>query len=290
MSVAIAAEPVLNVAGFAVTNSVVNGVLAVVFFSAVAVALNARQLQAVPRGLQNFAEMVLEGMLGFMDQVTHDRAKSRRFLPIVGTLFLYILLSNWLGLLPGVGSIGITANLHGHEEFLPLFRPVTSDLNATVVMAVFSVLVSHVIGAASVGVLRYGNKFVKLGDLWHALVGFTKKPFGQAVVGLFTAIVELGVGLIEIVSEVAKMISLSLRLFGNVFAGEVLLSVIAGLVAWGVPLPFMAMELIVGVVQALVFSTLVLVYLVIAVEKPHGAHDEADAHEAKPGHGAPAHA
>ncbi len=274
MSIPIAAEPVLNIAGFAVTNSVLNGFVAIIFFGLVAFFLNRRKLSVIPKGLHNFTEMILEGMLGFMDQVTSDRAKSRKFLPIVGSLFLYILFSNWLGLFPGVGSIGINTVHHGEPVFLPLFRPVTSDLNATIAMALFSVVISHIIGAVAVGFFRYANKFIKLGDLWQALVGFTKKSFGQAIIGLFVAVIEIGVGLIEVISEIAKVISLSLRLFGNVFAGEVLLSVIGGLIAYGLPLPFMALELMVGVVQAIVFSTLVLVYLTLAIEKPHGAHDD----------------
>jgi F-type H+-transporting ATPase subunit a len=285
--VPIAAEPVATIAGFAITNSVVNGLLAVAFFSLVALALGTRRLAMVPKGLQNFAELLLEEMLGFMDRVTGSRATSRKFLPIVGTLFLYILFSNWVGLVPGVGSLGINAVVHGEKEFLPLFRPVTSDLNATLAMALFSVVISHIIGAVSVGFFRYANKFIKLGDLWHALVGFTKKPIGQAIIGLFVAIIEIGVGVIEVISEVAKIISLSLRLFGNVFAGEVLLTVISGLVAYGLPLPFMALELMVGIVQAIVFSTLVLVYLSLAVTKPHG-HDDGEQH-AKAAH-EPAHA
>ena len=145
-------------------------------------------------------------------------------------------------------------------------------------MALFSVVVSHLIGFFALGFWKYGNKFIKLGDLWQALKAFGSKPIDEAAVGLFVGVVEFFVGLLEIVSEIAKVISLSLRLFGNIYAGEVLLSVIASLTGklppFLLPLPFIAMELL----QAMVFAILTLVYLTSAIEKPHGEHDEAHDH------------
>ena len=258
------AEPILHIGSFPVTNAYINSTLAVVFFIIMGFILR-NKTALVPKGIQNFAEGVLEFILGYMDQVTHDRKKSLRFLPIVGGLFLFILVSNWMGLIPGTGSIGRWLIMHGELELVPLFRPANADLNMTLAMAVFSVAASHILGIAAIGFFRYANKFIKIGDLIHGV--------RKGGMGIFVALIEFMIGLIEITSEVAKMVSLSLRLFGNIFAGEVLLTVLAGLIAYFVPLPFMLLEILVGLIQAVVFSMLTLVYLTIATT-PIVSHDE----------------
>lgn len=263
----LAAEPLAHIGSFAITNSYVNSVLTVLGFVIVGYlikkAVGASTRDHAPKGLHNFGESVLELMLSYIDRVTHDRKKSLAFLPIVGSLFLFILVSNWIGLLPGTGSIGF---FHA-SEFIPLFRPANTDLNMTLAMAVLAVVSSHILGIAAIGFFKYANKFVKLGDLYHALISLSP-------VKILTAGIEFFVGFIEIFSEVAKMVSLSLRLFGNVFAGEVLLTVLASLISIGVPLPFMALELLVGLIQAMVFSLLTLVYLTVATAELHGHSEE----------------
>lgn len=258
------AEPIFQIGTFPVTNAVINSSIAVLLFIIVGFLLRKRTAM-IPTGFQNFAEAVLEFILGYIDQVTKDRKKSLKFLPIVGGLFLFILVSNWMGLIPGTGSIGRWLVIHGELELVPLFRPATSDLNMTLAMAVFAVVTSHVLGIITIGFFKYANKFVKLGDLYHSM--------RKGGISIMVAVFEFGVGLIEIFSEIAKMVSLSLRLFGNVFAGEVLLTVTAGLIAYFVPLPFMFLELLVGLIQAIVFSMLTLVYLTMATaELPEEAH------------------
>ncbi|MDZ4243961.1 MAG: FoF1 ATP synthase subunit a, partial [Candidatus Doudnabacteria bacterium] len=185
-----------------------------------------------------------------------DRRKSIKFLPIVGSLFFFILISNWIGIFPGIGSIGRYLPIHGEIELVPLFRPANTDLNMTLAMAILGIGATHIFGILAIGFWKYANKFVKLGDIWRS--------FRKGGMSIFVAFVEFGVGLIEIFSEVAKVVSLSLRLFGNVFAGEVLLTVMASLIAFIIPLPFIFLEILVGFIQALVFSMLVLVFLSIA--------------------------
>lgn len=270
MAVPVAAEKLFSLGPLPVTNSVLTGWIAVGLFVAFATALSRRRAH-VPSGIQNAAEVVIERMLAFMDQVTRDRARSRKFLPIVGALFPFILLSNWMGLLPGVGTVGIREGTH----LVPLFRPATSDLNMTLAMGVSAVVISHLAGILTIGFFKYWNKFIQVGGIWRAVARFGKIPAGAFAIGLFAALVEFMVGLIELVSEAAKMVSLSLRLFGNVFAGEVLLHVLSSIFAFVMPTPFLFLEVVVGAVQALVFSTLTLVYLTIATEPPHG-----DAHAA----------
>ncbi len=264
----LAAEPIFHLGSFSITNTYINSLLTVVGFVIFGYVIKVATVKfagKAPKGVLNFFESILEVLLDYFDRVTRDRKKSLRFLPLVGTLFFFILISNWIGLLPGIGSIGVW-QVHGGElELIPLFRPANTDLNMTLAMAVLVVIVSHVIGIVAIGFFKYANKFVKLGDLYHAF----RRP---TPVRIMTAVIEFFVGLLEIVSEVAKMVSLSLRLFGNVFAGEVLLTVMAALVAFVVPLPFMALELLVGIVQATVFSMLTLVYLTIATTEVH-EHD-----------------
>jgi F-type H+-transporting ATPase subunit a len=258
------AEPIFHIGSFPVTNSYINSTLAVLFFVVAGFILR-KKTAAIPKGLQNFAESVLEFILDYVDRVTHDRKKSLRFLPIVGGLFLFILFSNWIGLLPGTGSIGRWISLHGHTELAPILRPANADLNMTLAMAVFAVVFSHFFGIITIGFFRYANKFIKLGDI--------VRSFKKGGISIMVAFFEFAVGIIEIFSEVAKMVSLSLRLFGNIFAGEVLLTVIGGLIAYFVPLPFMFLELLVGLIQAVVFSMLTLVYLTMATaEIPEHAH------------------
>ncbi len=270
----LSAETITTIGHFPVTNSYINSFLTMIGFVVFAYIINKAvkkyyHAEKAPQGILNFFETILEALFGYFDQVTGSRAKTIRFLPIVGTLFFFILVSNWLGLLPGIGSIGIYQLHHGEVELIPIFRGANADLNMTLAMAVMAVIASHVLGIVTIGFFKYANKFIKLGDIWHAVK--SAKP-----VNILIAIVEFFVGLIELFSEVAKMVSLSLRLFGNVFAGEVLLTVMASLVAFLVPLPFIALELLVGLIQATVFAMLTLVYLTIATTAvpEHGAHSE----------------
>src|SRR3989344_5463259 len=244
------AEPIFYIQSFPVTNAYINSTIAVVLFL-IAGFLLRKKTAMIPRGFQNFSEAVIEFMLSYIDQVTHDRKKSLKFFPVVGGLFLFILVSNWLGLIPGTGSIG-------------------RYLIMTVAMAVFAVVLSHILGVATIGFFKYANKFIKLGDLY--------KSFGKGGISIMTAVIEFFVGFLEIISEVAKLVSLSFRLFGNIFAGEVLLTVLAGLIAYFLPLPFMFLELLVGLIQALVFSMLTLVYLTIATTPVVSHEEHAEAH------------
>ena len=259
----LAAETIFNIGPLPITNTYINSTLVLILFLIVGFVLRKRSRE-IPDKIQNFAESILEFAMGYVDQVTHDRKKSLKFLPIVGSLFFFILISNWLGIFPGIGSIGRWLSVHGEAELVPIFRPANTDLNTTLAMAVLGVAISHVFGIIAIGFWKYANKFVKLGDIWQS--------FRKGGMSIMVAFIEFGVGFIEIISEVAKIVSLSLRLFGNVFAGEVLLTVMASLLAFVVPLPFIGLEILVGFIQALVFAMLVLVYLSVATTEVEPAH------------------
>lgn len=268
----LAAEVMFKIGSFNVTNSYINSTITVFLFGIFAFFLNRSirhyyRKDIAPKGLLNFFESIMEVLLGYFDQVTGSREKTIKFLPVVGSLFFFILISNWMGLMPGTGSIGIWQMHHGEMLLVPLLRPANTDLNTTAAMAVLAVVSSHVFGVMAIGFFKYANKFIKLGDIYMAVKSLNP-------VKILVAIIELFVGFIEIFSEIAKMVSLSLRLYGNIFAGEVLLTVIASLIAgygaFAIPIPFMALEFIVGIIQAIVFCMLTLVYLNIATQAPHG--------------------
>ena len=252
------AEPVFHLGNFTVTNSLLNSWLVVLIVIIISWFLK-NTIKKIPKGLQNAMEMIIESALNLCDSVTGSREKTLKFFPIVFALFVFILLNNWLGLLPGIGSIGYYALEQGHKVFVPFFRGATADLNTTLALALFSVIGANIIGVIMVGAWTYLNKFINI----KAFLEIPKKIIKDPTIIIVNPI-KAFVSLVEIISEIAKVASLSFRLFGNIFAGEVLLSSMAALFAFFVPIPFMFLELIIGIVQALIFAVLTLVYMTIA--------------------------
>jgi len=261
----VVAETIFHIGNMPITNSMINTWVAAIILITIAFLIK-RNVREVPKGLQNIAESIIEIMFKYGDQVTGSREKTRKFLPLAGTLFIFILLSNWMGLLPGVGSIGVWQEHSGELALVPLFRPATSDINMTIAMSVIGVMVANVMGIFAIGFFKHLGKFINFGGVVR---GLKRKGIKDKLIYTFVGIIDIGVGLIETVSEAAKVVSLSFRLFGNIFAGEVLLGVMLGLFAYVLPLPFMFLEIIVGIVQALVFAMLVLVYAAMATTEPH---------------------
>lgn len=202
-----------------------------------------KKMSMVPTGFQNVAEMAVEFIYNLVQSVENNERKARIFFPIVATFFLYIILSNYAGLLPGVSTIGF----YDHGHLVPMFRSPMSDLNTTLSLALFSVVTAHFLSVKETG--------------WS---GYLSHWFSLNPILLF-------VGLLELVSEVTKVVSLSFRLFGNIFAGETVLEVMGhSFSTFIVPLPFLGLELIVGFAQALVFAMLTLASLVLLTME-HGS-------------------
>ena len=255
------AEPVFNFHNFSITNSLLNTWLVVIIVLIFGLFIKSR-IKLVPRGIQNAAEAVVEMLLGVFDSVTDSRQKTLKYFPFVLSFLVFILLNNWLGLLPGVGSIGQVASEHGEKIFIPFFRGGTADLNTTLALAIVGVVASHIFSVAALGFWKYFNKFINLqalleipGKIWHEPTIIVVNP------------IKVFVGLIEVVGEFAKVASLSFRLFGNIFAGEVLLASMSALLAFGLPIPFMFLEIIIGLVQAFIFSILILAYVTMNTAK-----------------------
>jgi F-type H+-transporting ATPase subunit a len=273
------AEKIFSIGDFSVTNSLLTSWVAVVILVIFGLLLRFKMKQ-IPGKIQNAFEVVLDGAFGMCDQVTGERKISEKVLPIALTIFFFVLVNNWLGIIPGVGTIGNLVNENGHTVLVPYLRGGTADVNTTLALALMSVIGANLFGIISIGVWKTFNKFVNL----KALGGiFTKVRKDPTV--LIVAPVTFFVGLIEMVGEIAKVLSLSFRLFGNVFAGEVLLASMAALVAYAIPIPFLFLEVLVGFIQALIFAMLTLVYFTIASQD----HDHEEDHEKSHVHTEKAH-
>jgi F-type H+-transporting ATPase subunit a len=249
------------VAGFEITNSLATSWLAVILILILSLVVKLK-LSKIPGIFQNACEVIIEKFLEVFDSVTGSREKSAKFFPFIFAFFVYILLNNWLGIIPGVGSIGGVAGEEGHKVFVPLLRGGTADLNTTLSLAVIGVVASHIFGVIAVGAWHHLNKFINI----KALLEIPKKIKQDPTV-LIVNPIHVFVGIIEIIGELAKVASLSFRLFGNVFAGEVLLASMSAILAFGLPLPFLILEVFVGLIQAFIFAILVLSYLSLHTTK-----------------------
>ena len=252
------AEPLFELGPLTVTNSLFTSWIALFILLVIGLAFRS-QLGTVPKKLQNVVEMVMEKFLEIFDAITGSRERSIKLAPFVMSFFALILINNWLGLIPGVGSIGQIVMHEGHRTFIPYLRGGTADLNTTLALASIAVVASHIFGVIAVGAWTYLNKFINI----KAFTEIPKKFLKDPTIIIINPI-KAFVGLIEIIGEVAKIASLSFRLFGNIFAGEVLLASMAAIIAFAVPIPFMFLEIIVGLIQALIFAILVLIYVSIS--------------------------
>lgn len=236
LHVSISAEPIFHLGNIEVTNSMLTGVAVSLFLAGFAYWFSKKvQEKKPPKGIQNIVEMVIEALYNLMISIAGEK-KARAFFPVIATLFLYILFSNWIELLPGVGTIGLLSQHGGEETFAPFVRPPTADLNATLGLALFSVIGSQVVGF----------KYLKS--------EYLKRFFN------FTNPMKFVLGLLELTSEISRIISFAFRLFGNIFAGEVLLAVSLTLLPFLAPIPFLGLEIFVGAIQAMVFAVLTLVF------------------------------
>jgi F-type H+-transporting ATPase subunit a len=248
MHISLAAETLFHLGGMPITNSLLTSVIVVMvmIIAGIAVGINYKKL---PSGLQHLFEMAYEAFDDLAVGIIGEKGK--KYVPLVVTFFLYIITSNWLSLLPGVGSIGLNLIEHGEKVFVPLFRGGNADLNTTLALAIVSVVATQIYGIKVSGLAGHLHHF--------------KNP-------------------LEIISEFSKILSFGFRLFGNVFAGEVLLTAGASMmvlvtgnnrVLYGIPggliqIPFLCLELFVGFIQAFIFAVLTLSFISIYVqEKNH---------------------
>lgn len=237
LHISISAEPIFYLGRFGFTSSMLVSLLATLFLSGVAYFFHKKQKSDSKMVL--FIRTIVESLYSFAQTIAPHGANN--FFPLFASIFFFVIIASWAGLLPGVETIFVN---NGHE-LVPLLRGGTADLNITLGTAIVAVFMVQVFGYKQLGI-GYFKKFINFSNPINFFVGF-----------------------LELVSELAKIMSFSFRLFGNIFAGEVLLAVIAFLLPVFGPLPFIGLEIFVGFIQALVFATLTLVFANIATTGEH---------------------
>ncbi|MBU0619358.1 F0F1 ATP synthase subunit A [Patescibacteria group bacterium] len=250
LHISVAAEPLFHLGPLVVSNSMIVSWIVVALFALFAFWYDKQTKKKNPGRAKIFTDTALEGLYNFFKSIAGE--KGAQFFPLLGTFFLFILLANWLGLLPGVGTVGMYEETASGQIFIPFFRGATADLNMTLALGLISVVAAQIYSIKYLGFKAHVQKYISPNPL------------------------NLFIGILELVSEISRVISFSFRLFGNIFAGEVLLTVMLSLLPFIAPLPFLLLEIFVGLIQALVFTMLSLVFMSIATTSHGGENHTAD--------------
>lgn len=248
LHISVAAESLFKIGSFNLSNSFFVSLLVSAFLIVFSCWFKIGTKKTRKSGLYLLTFSFLAGLLGFFEKVAGKKAK--QFFPLLASFFVFIAFSNWTGLLPGMGTIGFWQKEQGTKIFVPFLRGPTADINTTLALAIFSVAATQFFGMRNLGFAGYIKKYINLSNPLNFFVG-----------------------LLEIVSELAKIMSFSFRLFGNIFAGEVLLMVMGAILPFLAPLPFLGLELFVGFIQALVFTMLSLVFMSVAITTHNNSHN-----------------
>lgn len=244
-------EIIAHAGGFPITNTLLTTLIVDAVIIWLVLLLN-KKIRLVPSGIQSATEPVFLYLYDLTEQVAGS--KVRTIFPWFASFFFFIVIANIVGLMPGFGSIGFWKESHeqGHEatkHLVPLLRAATSDFNVTLALGAISIFATHIIAIRYNGIIGYIRKFISLNPIY------------------------LAIGLLEFCLEGVKIFSLSLRLFGNIYAGEVVLATVSGLAAFVAPIPFLFLEMIVALVQGLVFAMLTMVFMsLLATTADEGGH------------------
>jgi len=263
------AEQIFSLGPFVITNSMLMVWLVAGFLILIA-QLATRKLTLIPAGLQNFVEWIVESLYNFLEGILGTHLVKRTFW-FFGTIFVLILFTNWFGLIPGVGTVGWQLSGSGvdpHDTFRPFLRGGNADLNMTAAMAFTFALLWFYWAITENGLKGF-----------FAHIFAPKGKFG-GLMAVLMLVVFAFVGVLEVVSILFRPVALTFRLFGNIFAGENILEnmmLVVGnnkYLAWLPPIPFYFLELLVGLIQALVFMLLTSVFLKLICD--HGDHHDED--------------
>jgi F-type H+-transporting ATPase subunit a len=242
-------EIIFNIGNFKITNSTLLSLFILILMLNFCYFI-IRRYKIKPNKSQTTVEIIFEAILDFITQITGSKKYALKVFPLIATIFVYIGISNLISLIPGLTSIQFNS--------ISIFRSPTSDFNTTFGLALGSVILLQVVSIKDFGFFGHLGKFFKFKELYF---GF-KKGLGAG----FMAIIDFLIGLLDIVGEIAKLVSLSLRLFGNMYAGEVLAILILGAFAYFLPITWSAMSILSGIVQSLVFGSLVTAYYMLAIK------------------------
>ncbi len=236
--VAIRAEELTRFMGIPLTNTLLMSWVVVLFIVLLAF-FTKRSVQMIPGKFQVLMEMMIGEAYNFVASSLESKSLAKRFTPFLLALFLFILIGNWLEFIPGVESIVYHTQT---GETVPFLRAINTDLNIPLALAIIAFITIEITGITVLGLWKYAGKFFNF----------------RSPIGLF-------VGLLELLSEMIRLISFSFRLFGNIFAGSVLVMIITFLAPYAVPAPFMLFEVFVGLIQAAVFALLTLFFIKLAI-------------------------
>jgi F-type H+-transporting ATPase subunit a len=257
------AEPVFHIGHFSVTNTLIASWFTIIVLAVLSLLLT-RKMQLIPGKRQAMAEAIVEGLLNFVESVA-GKKHARVLFPGVATIFLYVISNAYLALFPFFGSIGI---IEHDGKFAPLFRAANTDVNVPLSIAIMSFIFVETWGMRALGVSHYLSEFINFRQMGQGLKQLLKGKMGQGVMDIVFGFINLFVGVLEIFSHLTRMLSFTFRLFGNMTAGEILILVSSFLIPLVFTIPFYGLELLIGLIQALIFSGLTLVFGTIAVS-PH---------------------
>ncbi len=256
------AEEVFHLFGFPITNSIIAAWITIIFLVGFSYVVT-RRMKLIPGRLQAAFELLTGWLYDLCCSVAGEK-NGRRFFPVVATIFLFVGFNAWLALLPGFGSI----TAHTAEGEVHLIRAANTDINMPLALALVSFIFVEFFGLRTLGI-RYLSKFFNFGEFFKGVRQLFTGKLKAGLSGLFTGAMTVFTGLLEGLSELIRIVSLTFRLFGNMTAGEILLLVAAFLIPWLFAIPFYGLELLIGFIQAIIFGGLTLIFLTLAVES-HG--------------------
>jgi F-type H+-transporting ATPase subunit a len=265
--VALPSEPILHVGSFSITNTLIASWLTILVLVGFSILLT-RKMKLVPGRRQALAETIVEGLLNFVESIA-GKKHTRMLFPGVATIFIYVISNAYLALLPFFGTIGIR---HEHE-FLAIFRAANTDVNVPLSIALMSFFLVESWGMRAIGVSHYISEFINVRQLGQGLKELFTGKIKTGPMNIVFGFITLFVGVLEIFSHLTRMLSFTFRLFGNMTAGEILILVSSFLVPLVFSIPFYGLELLIGMIQALIFSGLTLVFGTIAVSPHEESHE-----------------
>jgi F-type H+-transporting ATPase subunit a len=264
--VALPAEPVAHIGSFSITNTLLASWFTILVLTGLSY-LATRKMKLIPGGGQGMAEVVVEGLLNFVESVA-GKKHARMLFAGVATIFIYVISNAYLALLPFFGTIGIHHSAHGHEEFIAIFRAANTDVNVPLSIALSSFFFVESWGIRAIGASHYLSEFINVRQFLQGLKELFTGKIKTGPMNMVFGFISLFVGVLEIFSHLTRMLSFTFRLFGNMTAGEILILVASFLIPLVFAIPFYGLELLIGMIQALIFGGLTLVFGTIAVS-PH---------------------
>lgn len=258
ISIHLAPSVLGHIGSFTITNTYLTVTVVTALLILVAFLLT-RKLTLVPSRAQIVLESLIYLPYKYIEETLENAKLAEKVYPIILTIFIFVLTVNWFGLLPFIGSVGIAGESHGEHSFIPLFYPGATDLNFTLALALIAFFTIEVAGFATLGALTYAKKFIN-----------------------FSSPISFFVGIMELVSEFARIITFAFRLFGNIFAGKVLILVIMFFAPLLAPVPLLAFEVFVGFIQAVIFALLTLFFIKLAIAHHDESAHSNDTHASEP--------